>query len=139
MKKIHFHQEEIQFSLESESKTSTWISKIIDSENKITGEINYIFCSDNYLHKINLEHLNHDTFTDIITFDYVENGIISGDIFVSIDRVKENAKEFKDLFNNELNRVLAHGVLHLLGYKDKTEAEAKEMRSKEEFALSLFS
>jgi len=139
VKKIHFHQEEIQFSLESESKTSTWISKIIDSENKITGEINYIFCSDNYLHKINLEHLNHDTFTDIITFDYVENGIISGDIFVSIDRVKENAKEFKDLFNNELNRVLAHGVLHLLGYKDKTEAEAKEMRSKEEFALSLFS
>ena len=137
MKKIHFHEEEIQFSLESESKTSNWISKIIASENKITGEINYIFCSDNYLHKINLEHLNHDTFTDIITFDYVENGIISGDIFVSIDRVKENAKEFKTLFNIELNRVLAHGVLHLLGYKDKSESEIKEMRSKEEFALSM--
>jgi len=101
--------------------------------------LNYIFCSDTYLHKINLEYLKHDTLTDIITFDYSEKKQISGDIFISIDRIKENAPKFNQSTDIELNRVLIHGVLHLLGYKDKTPKEKETMRAKEDFYLTLLS
>lgn len=137
MQKIFFHTEEIDFKLTSESKSEIWLTKLIDSESKITGEINYIFCSDDYLHKLNLKHLNHDTFTDVITFDYVENGIISGDIFISITRVKQNAYKYNVLFEKELSRVMAHGILHLLGYNDKSDDEKLQMRERENFALDL--
>ena len=139
MDSIIFHTEDIEFALENENFIKLWLSKIIGLESKITGEINYIFCSDTYLHKINLEHLNHDTYTDIITFDYVENGIISGDIFISIDRVKENALTFEVDFNQELNRVMAHGVLHLIGFKDKNSQDQTKMSLEEDKALELIS
>ena len=102
------------------------------------GDINYIFCDDEYLLKINIEYLNHDTLTDIITFDYVENGVLNGDIYISIERVMENAGIFSVSYEQELHRVLAHGVLHLCGYKDKTESDAAFMRRKEDFAIQLF-
>lgn len=103
------------------------------------GDINYIFCDDEYLLKINLEYLNHDTLTDIITFDYVEKGVLSGDIYISIERVRENSEIFSVPFEQELHRVLAHGVLHLCGYKDKSDEDAAVMRKKEDFAIQLFS
>ena len=134
---IHFHSEEVDFHLVNEKKTIKWIKDSIKNETKNVGEISYIFCSDEYLHKMNLEYLNHDTFTDIITFDYTEENIVSGDIFISIDRIKENATKFKTVFENELSRVIIHGVLHLMGYKDKSAQEKEQMRSKEDFYLTL--
>lgn len=134
---ITFHSEDVDFHLVNEKKTIKWIKDSIKNETKIVGEISYIFCSDEYLHKMNLEYLNHDTFTDIITFDYTEENIISGDIFISIDRVKENATKFKTTFEGELSRVIIHGVLHLMGYKDKSAQEKEQMRSKEDFYLTL--
>ena len=101
------------------------------------GCLTYVFCSDPYLHKMNVEYLNHDTFTDIITFNYCENTIISGDIFISVDRVRENALKYDVLFEDELDRVIVHGVLHLIGYNDKSKEEQAEMRGKEEFYLNL--
>lgn len=136
---INFHSEDVDFYLVNEKKTIKWIKDSIKNEAKTVGEISYIFCSDGYLHKINLEYLNHDTFTDIITFDYTEGNIVSGDIFISIDRVKENAAKFKTVFENELSRVIIHGVLHLMGYKDKSAQEKEQMRSKEDFYLTLHS
>lgn len=134
---IHFHSEEVDFHLVNEKKTIKWIKDSIKNETKNVGEISYIFCSDEYLHQMNLKYLNHDTFTDIITFDYTEENIISGDIFISIDRVKENATKFKTTFEGELSRVIIHGVLHLMGYKDKSAQEKEQMRSKENFYLTL--
>jgi probable rRNA maturation factor len=134
---ISFFSEEITFQLENELKTREWVLQTIIKENKTLGEINYIFCSDDYLHKMNVEHLNHDTFTDIITFNYCAGDIISSDIFISIDRVKENADTFQASFGNELKRVMIHGVLHLLGYDDKTEEDKETMRAKEDFYLNL--
>ena len=134
---ITFHSESIQFELENPSDVARWIEQAIAKENHETGNIDYIFCSDNYLLELNKEHLNHDTYTDIITFNYCEDNVVSSDIFVSIDRVKENAKTFEVSFENELNRVMIHGILHLVGYNDKTEAEQQVMRSKEDFYLSL--
>lgn len=99
--------------------------------------MNYIFCSDDFLHKMNVDYLQHDTLTDIITFDYCEGSICSGDLFISIDRVKENAKELKSSVKDELHRVMIHGILHLLGFKDKSQQEAEEMRSQEEKSLIL--
>lgn len=136
---IHFHSEEVDFHLVNEKKTIKWIKDSIKNETKNVGEISYIFCTDEYLHKMNLEYLNHDTFTDIITFDYTEENIVSGDIFISIDRIKENATKFKTVFENELSRVIIHGVLHLMGYKDKSAQEKEQMRSKEDFYLTLLS
>ena len=136
---INFHSEDVDFHLVNEKKTIKWIKDSIKNENKIVGEISYIFCSDEYLHKMNLEYLNHDTFTDIITFDYTEKNNVSGDIFISIDRVKENAVKFKTIFENELSRVIIHGVLHLIGYKDKSIQDKEQMRSKEDFYLTLLS
>ena len=129
---------ESDFSLEHEEVYASWIETIIESENKILGEISYIFCDDDYLHTINMQYLNHDTLTDIISFDYTEGDIISGDIFVSVERVIDNAKDFNVSFEEELKRVLAHGVLHYCGYKDKSENDALIMRSKEEEKIKLF-
>ena len=139
MSSIIFHQEDISFRLKNIKKIKSWIEKSIALERGIVGDLNYIFCSDTYLHKINLEYLKHDTLTDIITFDYSEKKQISGDIFISIDRIKENALKFNQSIDIELNRVLIHGVLHLLGYKDKTPKEKETMRAKEDFYLTLLS
>ena len=129
---------ESDFSLEQEDLYASWIETIVESENKILGEISYIFCDDDFLHNINMQYLNHDTLTDIISFDYTEGDIISGDIFVSIERVEDNAKDFKVSFEEELKRVLAHGVLHYCGYKDKSDKDALLMRTKEEEKIKLF-
>ena len=136
---ISFFSETIDFELESQKKTERWIHDTIIKEAKTLGEITYVFCSDEYLHKINFEHLNHDTFTDIITFNYCDGDIINSDIFISIDRVKENAKIFQTTFQNELNRVIIHGILHLVGYDDKNDTDKELMRAKEDFYLSLLS
>ena len=129
---------ETEFKLSNETKYSNWISKVITSENKIEGEINYIFCDDEYLLEINQQYLNHDTLTDIISFDYSIGNEISGDIFISVERVKENAEVFKVSFDEEIKRVMAHGILHYCGYKDKTETDEKMMRTKEEEKIKLF-
>ena len=129
---------ESDFSLEQEEVYASWIETIVESENKILGEISYIFCDDEYLHTINMQYLNHDTLTDIISFDYTEGDVISGDIFVSIERVIDNSKDFNVPFHEELKRVLAHGVLHYCGYKDKTDIDILVMRSKEEEKIKLF-
>ena len=134
----------IQFFFENiaeiplQSNTSQWLENIIISEGKKLGEINYIFCDDEYLLKVNQDFLAHDYYTDIITFDYVKGKTISADIFVSLPRIFDNASTLSKNFEDEFHRVLAHGILHLCGYKDKTEAEEKEMRSKEDFYLSLY-
>jgi probable rRNA maturation factor len=135
---ISFFSEDINFDLAQSDLYSIWLQKLIKTYNKITGDISYIFCSDEYLHKLNVEHLNHDTLTDIITFDYTHAGIISGDIFISIDRIKENSNSFSVTFEQELTRVMAHGVLHLIGFKDKKQEEKDEMRTVEDKAISLF-
>jgi probable rRNA maturation factor len=134
---INFNYES-EFTLENEEAIATWLSAVIVSENKTEGEINYIFCDDEYLHKINVEYLNHDTLTDIISFDYTMGNEIGGDIFVSIERVLDNSKDYNTSFNDELKRVLVHGVLHYCGYKDKSEAEETIMRSKEDEKLAMF-
>ena len=129
---------ETDFELENEEQYKDWIFRIIESEGFDVGEINYIFCNDEYLHKINLEYLNHDTLTDIISFDYTEGNVIQGDIFVSVERVKDNAKDFNVSFEDELKRVLSHGVLHYCGYKDKSPKDEAIMRSKEEEKMQMF-
>jgi rRNA maturation RNase YbeY len=134
---INFNYE-TDFTLDNEESIAAWLANVITSENKKEGEINYIFCDDEYLHKINLEYLNHDTLTDIISFDYTMGNEISGDVFVSVERVKDNAKDFNVAFDEELKRVLVHGVLHYCGYKDKGEAEELLMRSKEDEKIALF-
>ncbi|MFE3872352.1 rRNA maturation RNase YbeY [Flavobacterium sp. ZS1P70] len=134
---INFNYE-TDFTLGNEEAIAAWLTNVITSENKKEGEINYIFCDDEYLHKINLEYLNHDTLTDIISFDYTMGNELSGDIFVSIERVKDNAKDFNVVFEEELKRVLVHGVLHYCGYKDKGEADELLMRSKEDEKIALF-
>lgn len=127
---------ETDFNLDNENQFSDWISKTIKEENCKEGEINYIFCSDHYLHKINVEFLNHDTLTDIISFDYSVGKELHGDIYISVDRVKENAKAFNVKFEDELARVMIHGILHYCGYKDKTEENKYQMRSREDHYLS---
>ncbi|WP_299095654.1 rRNA maturation RNase YbeY [uncultured Winogradskyella sp.] len=127
---------ETEFKLENETKISEWISKAINSENCKEGELNYIFCSDDYLHKINVDFLNHDTLTDIISFDYSVGKELHGDIYISVERVEDNAKDFDVSFEDELARVMIHGILHYCGYKDKSEEDAKLMRSKEDYYLS---
>lgn len=129
---------ETDFELHNEIHYEDWISRIIESEGFDEGEINYIFCDDEYLHKINVEYLDHDTLTDIISFDYTVGNLIQGDVFVSIERVRENAVDFKVSFDEELLRVLAHGVLHYCGYKDKSDADQALMRSKEEEKMQMF-
>lgn len=129
---------ETDFLLEHELKVSAWISSVISQEHLKEGEINYVFCDDDYLHKLNVEFLNHDTLTDIISFDYTMGKLISGDIFISIERVKENAIEFGVGFFEELHRVIIHGILHYCGYKDKTDADKMTMRIKENYYLNTY-
>ncbi|MFY8067294.1 MAG: rRNA maturation RNase YbeY [Flavobacterium sp.] len=129
---------ETDFLLENEAHYEAWISRIIESEGFEEGEINYIFCDDEYLHKINLEYLAHDTLTDIISFDYTVGNLIQGDIFVSIERVQDNASDFNVSFEEELKRVLSHGVLHYCGYKDKSPKDEALMRSKEDEKMQMF-
>ncbi|WP_341225181.1 rRNA maturation RNase YbeY [uncultured Arcticibacterium sp.] len=136
---ITFQSQDIKFNLKGKLKVKAWLKEIAKKEDFKIQDLNYIFMSDEGLHKINLEYLNHDTYTDIITFDNSEEeGIIESDIFISIDRVKENAESFKTTFDNELRRVLAHGLLHLCGYKDKSDEDAKLMREMEEASLRLW-
>jgi len=129
---------ETDFELENETHYEDWISRIIESEGFDEGEINYIFCDDEYLHKINVEYLDHDTLTDIISFDYTVGNLIQGDIFVSIERVHDNASDFNVSFEEELKRVLSHGVLHYCGYKDKSPKDEALMRSKEDEKIQMF-
>ena len=132
---IHFFYENTEEK--TEESTKIWIEKIINSEGKKLGEINYIFCDDAYLLHINQVFLQHDYYTDIITFDNVRGKTISGEIFISLQRIKENAELLSKNYEEEKKRVIAHGILHLCGYKDKTEEEQKTMRAKEDFYLSL--
>ena len=126
------------FVIENEIVYQDWISKIITSEGFSEGEINYIFCDDDYLLNINQEYLNHDTYTDIISFDYTVGNLVQGDIFISTERVAENALKYNVSFDEELKRVLSHGILHYCGFKDKTDEDAKLMRQKEDEKIALF-
>ena len=135
---ISFSTANLDFELEDKVKVKKWISEVVTAQGKKVGQIGYLFCDDAYLIEVNRTYLNHDTYTDIITFDYVVGDIISGDIMISVERVKENASQFNTSFEQELHRVIIHGVLHLLGQKDKSESEAAEMRKKEEAALVLW-
>ncbi len=137
MSEIHFFQEETRFKLPHPRITSRWIHTVVELEQNSVVAISFIFCSDNYLKKINQEYLAHDTFTDVITFDYSDPTGVQGDIFISVHRVEENALKFQTQFDDELHRVMVHGVLHLLGYSDKTKAAQSLMRKKEDAYLSL--
>ncbi|MEE9361909.1 MAG: rRNA maturation RNase YbeY [Cellulophaga sp.] len=129
---------EVDFKLTEESKYTDWVDLVISKEAHELGEITFIFCTDEYLLKINQNYLKHDTYTDIITFDYTENRTVSADVFISLDRVRENAVKFKITSDQEMLRVMVHGVLHLLGYKDKTTSDTEMMREKEEEMMQLF-
>ena len=135
---ITYHKEEVDFRLPNEDILSRWLTDIAASKNKSISQIAFIFCDDDYLLNINKEYLNHDFYTDIITFPYKQGPEIESDIFISIDRIKENAMLFKSSFKDELIRVMAHGMLHLIGFKDSTEEEKKEMRRKENWSIDLF-
>jgi rRNA maturation RNase YbeY len=138
MARINFFVEDIDFKLPFPRKTSNWIKSVVHKEKKQIKELNYIFCSDEHLRQINLTYLKHKTYTDIVTFDNTEDeSVLEGDIFISIDRVKENAKKFDTLFLDELNRVMIHGALHLIGYSDKSVKAKTLMRKKEDACLSL--
>ena len=129
---------ETDFELTNESAIESWIGRIIASEQKSEGEISYVFCDDDYLLELNQQYLQHDTLTDIISFDYSLGNELSGDIFISIERVRENAEIFNQSFENELLRVVSHGVLHYCGYKDKSEADEQLMRQKENEKIAMF-
>lgn len=136
---IHFFSEETPFQLKQKNNRKKWLKEIAQEEKFIIQDLNYIFCSDEYLHQINVEYLDHDTYTDIITFDNSEEeNELEGDIFISIDRVKENASKHSVSIEEELSRVISHGLYHLIGYKDKKKSETELMRSKEEFAINLY-
>jgi rRNA maturation RNase YbeY len=126
-----------KFSLENRNELSSWIEFVLDQEEKELGEVNYIFCDDDYLHEINVKTLKHNTLTDIISFDYSLGVVISGDVYISHERVKENATNLGVNFNDELHRVMIHGILHYCGYKDKSDQDKQLMRSKEDYYLSL--
>lgn len=139
MKKILFYTEEnFTFRLKDKNKIRLWLEECAYQEQKSIEQIMYIFCSDEYLLHINQTYLNHNTYTDIITFDYAEDNNLNGEIYISAERVKENAKKYKVSFKEELLRVIAHGFLHLCGYKDKTKREKEIMREKENEKLNLF-
>lgn len=136
---IQFHFEEIEYELPDSEELIRWIESTIDAEQKKLHSLNFIFCKDKYLHQINVTYLDHDTLTDVITFPYSNNdSTIEGDIYISLERIIENAKEFNVATIHELKRVMIHGVLHLCGYGDKSDEEAKKMRSKENFYLAAY-
>lgn len=136
---IQYFVENIPFPKFKRRNTSNWIKSVIILEGKTLGDISFVFCSDEYLLEVNKKYLQHDYFTDIITFDYVENSQINGDIFISVDRVKDNSVQFSTSFSNELHRIIIHGVLHLLGYKDKKKEDKKLMTEREDFYLKVLS
>lgn len=129
--KVIYNVEDLDFQLVNQNLLSSWIENTIETEGATLGAVSYIFCSDDYLHQMNVEYLNHDTLTDVITFPYNDNPI-EGDIFISIDRVKDNAQDLAVAFDDELHRVMIHGVLHLCGYSDETDEQEAEMRQKED-------
>jgi probable rRNA maturation factor len=130
-------EEKLDFSIPKREEVKKWLIKIAKSEKRKCGRLSYFFCTDKYLHALNKQFLGHDTYTDIITFDYSNGDEISGEIFISIDRVKENSKKYEQAFNNELMRIMIHGVLHLCGYGDKTPEQKKKTRQKENKSLEL--
>ena len=134
---ITFHNEDIKFNLKNKRLLKSWIKDSTQNENCSVGNLTYVFCSDEHLLNMNKEHLNHNYYTDIITFNYTVEKQISGDFFISIDRVDENANQQNNKFTDELHRVLIHGVLHLVGYNDKTDLQQAEMTSKEDYYLNL--
>ena len=133
---LTFHSEEIDFELKDASKIDAWLKRVIKNENWILAGVTYIFCSDAYLYQMNVEHLQHDTYTDVITFQYNEE-FVEGDVFISVERTKENAQTFGVTSSHELHRVMVHGLLHLMGYKDKEPADKKLMTEKENEYLAL--
>jgi rRNA maturation RNase YbeY len=136
---IVFFNEDINFKFQGKNIFKAWLKKVAEKEGFKVKNLNYIFCSDNYLHKINMEYLDHDTYTDIITFDNSEDElIIEGDIFISIERVTENSQTLNTVFNDELKRVIVHGLLHLCGYDDHTPEDKAEMRRLESEYISTF-
>ncbi len=139
---IHFHTEDIKFVFKNKTEIKQWITSVAKGKKRKVGDLGFVFCSDDFLLRLNKEYLNHDTLTDIITFDYSKDDNqlpISGDIYISIDRIRENAVKFNKSFENELHRVIIHGTLHLLGYADKTKAAKLEMTKQEDMALNLLS
>ncbi len=137
MAEVSFHSEQTDFSVSNEPQIKGWLEEVCRKEGKTLDEVTIIFCSDNYLLEVNRTHLNHDYYTDIITFDYSESSLISGDLFISIDRVAENAKELNIPMLDELHRIIVHGTLHLLGYTDKETEAKQQMTAKEDYYLSL--
>ena len=134
---IRYFSEDIKFDFTGKMANNRWLRFVAAAEAKRTGDVNIIFCSDPYILDVNINYLGHDYYTDIITFDYVEGDVLSGDLFISIDSVRENASFYGAEFSVELRRVMVHGLLHLIGYDDHTPEEQKEMRSKEDYYLSL--
>ena len=137
MGSVHFESGKKDFKLKKPRKTREWINKVAKSEGRRLGSLNYVFCSDDFLLSLNVRYLNHDTFTDIITFDYSSQEELEGEIYISVDRVEENAPKYATTFEDELHRVIIHGLLHLMGYRDNTQGEKVIMRKKEEAYLSL--
>lgn len=134
---VSYFYENTPFLFKGKIRNNKWLRLVTESEIRRLGDVNIIFCSDNYILDINQQYLGHDYFTDIITFDYCEGDKLSGDLFISVDSVRENAIEFEQTFERELDRVMVHGILHLIGYDDHTKAQQKEMRAKEDYYLSL--
>lgn len=132
-----FFEEDRNYRLTQKSAVRDWLQQAVDDHNRGVREVNYIFCSDQHLHSINKRFLRHDTYTDIITFDYAENDDLRADVYISIDRARENAATYEVSVVDEVHRLLIHGLLHLLGYADKTSTEQERMRSQEEYYLSL--
>jgi probable rRNA maturation factor len=134
---VRYYYQDTEFEFKPKLITKQWLKTVAGSEMKKLGDISIIFCSDNYILDTNIKYLQHDYFTDIITFDYCQGDVLSGDLFISVDSVRENSIYFKTKFDDELNRVIVHGLLHLIGYDDHTEDEQKQMRSKEDYYLSI--
>lgn len=134
---IRYFTEDIKFEFKDKLSNNRWLRLVASSEVKKLGDINIIFCSDNYILDVNMKYLQHDYFTDIITFDYCEGNVLNGDLFISVDSVRENASYYGTEFPDELKRVMVHGILHLIGYDDHSEDDVKVMRSKEDYYLSL--
>ena len=126
-----------KFQLPNEQEVRAWLEIVLDQEDRELGEVSYIFCDDEYLYDLNVKHLNHNTLTDIISFDYSLGKVVSGDIYISVERVDENARDRGIEFDDELHRIIVHGMLHYIGYKDKSESQRKTMRKKEDYYLSL--
>lgn len=134
---VSYYTQDIDFTFKNRRLTNRWLKMVAESEIKVLGDISIVFCSDNYILSVNMQYLQHDYFTDIITFDYCEGNVLSGDLVISVDSVRENAHFYGIEFPDELNRVIVHGLLHLIGYNDHTDEEKKLMRSKEDYYLDI--